>query len=253
MWNMIVGIAAGNEASSALQWLVHYCSHDMDILGANSDAISAFFANTAPSETISTPASTSPDDAGFGADLIGTVDDVDMETEPFEPPLTNGNSGAEPMEEIAPSRPPSPNIATHEDVSSPQDIPSPPMDPAEPDSAERPRSESPLTDLDTSEGNATEDESESEDHIAPAGQIVKSSGRVIKPPQIYTSGVTLTPAPAAKKRKLEIEAAALPGTPPLSVKRESLFWTSAFGYVSAAVSSQSVLCGSADLTLTLGV
>lgn len=241
MWNMIMGIAAGNDASAALQWLVQYCSPDMEGLQDNSDAIATFFNNTLPPGTVSATSPAPQLDDAFVAETIDTSMDMDMELYSSDYPLPDGDSDLGVTEQSPPPPPSTAPVAPSDRSPSPQTTPNSPA-----------RSESPLSELTSSDSDTAEDETVFEEAAAPAAQRIKSSTREIKPPKIYTSGASLTHAPAVKKRKLEIEAPTLPGMPPLSVKRETLFWTSAFDYVSAAVSFRHGFRSPTDLTLTLG-
>lgn len=226
MWNMILCIAAGQEASFALQWLVHYCSHEMDALQAKSDDVYGFFANGVLDDKAVGPVDAEPS----LAELMETNSSPHEAQAPLDDVVSDaGDAEAppEPAEAIQELNASSPHV--HSEPQSPtSSLPNSPIHAAD---------KSPLSSL-SDLSLSDEDESGSEPeplastNLTPV--IVKSSTRVIKPPKIFTSGIALTQAPS-KKRKLETEAPGPIPSPLVSTKQEDFFWNSAFTYVSAAV------------------
>lgn len=272
---MIAGIADGQEASAALQWLVHYCSPEIDRLAANADGVHDFFtngsmtekgtvsnvtaqgtaqgpaqgqnSNTAQLQEVDPTADSNTDlamvDVSDLDDMLDfTMDDYLPGMEGVETIFTPAVSSTHAENDVslpsllAPPRtveeaPPSPPPASPR-----APLPSPPTSPKQFGTPLATSIGSPLSPLTSSDDSDETSESEVESELStlPVTQTGKSSGRVVRPPPVFTSGVTLTHAPS-KKRKLAHEAKPFLTLPEVATKREDLFWTSAMTYVTAAV------------------
>lgn len=315
MWTMILGIANGQDASDALEWLVTFCSHEMHSLQANLDDVYAFFANGRMSDKDSDPQVAAPGHVEYahannappqGPDPPNEMTmDMDLSNAlgTFDPPVAtseNDSASMEGIEEARSSSPPphitprpsspilghqtgsladieaavasatagqltprpsSPNmplqtgsLAEIETIvsssparrpTSPLILPDQPTDPFNEDPG------SPLSILTSSDDDAEDDEPAIELATQAVSQLGKKSSRVVKPPPMFTSGATLTRAPA-KKRKLETDASTPLPIPEVTTKREDLFWESAVTYVTAAVSQLTNLHLLRDHDLTFG-
>lgn len=226
IWSVVMGIALGQDSSELLKWLVQSSAYEFENLEVNADNINKFFING----YMGTPVNQDPDDdvqmsvQESAAHMPGAQDDVPMSDakamDPDSPPPTRPSS---PLPSN--SLPTSPGRPADDEVLSPP-VPTP----------TRLRSVSPLSSL-SSISDSEDEEAAATPAAQPAPTEVRSSGRTVKTPARFTSGVALTQptAPAPKKRKLESEGLT-PGPVTVAMKEEELYWATAFAHVTAAVS-----------------
>lgn len=246
-----MGIALGQEPSELLKWFVQSCSQEFASLQANADNVEKYFVNglmgTADAEEdveMSLNAS--------NATIPSCAQDVIMEDADAVNPVSTPHSG--PSSPVADTLFPEQANQSADGEVTPECIPAqlttPELTPGALSStrarsnslipagdAQGPVPGSPESSLTSLSDDEREDNPAADTPAAHAAPLtLKSSGRLITPAAKFTSGVTLTQAPAPKKRKLEPENPLLMGPMTVAEKEEELYWSTAFAHVTAVVS-----------------
>lgn len=231
---VILSIASGTDVGQMLQWLVKYCSPEMDRLAEEAEDVRRFFTTGSTLPLIGldvhpqVPHDFTVDSVADSEDGIASAAALDIDKD-TDLDITFGD-GTNPVEHDALIHPAGYDVDGNAEsrAGSPSGVAD--------------EVGSPLT---PPPDSGDESERKSQQELPPppdrplSPKPAKHSGRVVKPPKRFTSGATLTQAPSkavSKKRKSEP-----PATPEITntqeqVSQDTLFWADTIAFHSAAVS-----------------